>query len=138
MEREIPGRGYGCRGDSAWDGKRSELPAVFYRREEVSLRRSRMGEAHGADREREGRDDLPAGRRGSSEELVADGDEHRHQQVFPWKARDRTARRIGAATDRAWVKHHRPGGRMHRIYSRHGLEDHLPRHTQPPPTPTHH
>src|SRR6266478_7827085 len=94
------------------DGYRERFgfPAVLYGWKEVSLRRRRMGEAHSVDREREGRDDLPAGRRGSAEELVADGDEHCHQQVFPREAGDATARGIGAAADRARGEYHRAMG----------------------------
>src|SRR5260370_6039087 len=99
IERKIPGHGSGGREYGGQYRERFGFPAVLYGWKEVSLRRRRMGEAHGADREREGRDDLPAGRRGSAEELVADGDEHCHQQVFPREAGDAAARGIGTATD---------------------------------------
>src|SRR5437016_12973974 len=51
IERKIPCHGYGCscREDRRRHGERSELPAVLYRWQGVSLRRGRMGEAHRAD-----------------------------------------------------------------------------------------
>src|SRR5258706_3111128 len=101
IERKIPGHGSGCREYSGQYRERFGFPAVLYGWKEVSLRRRRMGEAHGADREREGRDDLPAGRRGSAEELVADGDEHCHKQEFPREAGTATPRGIGPEADRA-------------------------------------
>src|SRR6266849_4185618 len=76
------------------------------------------GKADGADRQRKGRDDLPPGRRRSSQELVANGDEHRHQQVFPREAGNERAGRLGAAIDWPRSKHDcalGPGGRVLRF-----------------------
>src|SRR5260370_41550028 len=80
IERKIPGHGSGCREYSGQYRERVGFPAVLYGWKEVSLRRCRMGEAHSVDREREGRDDLPAGGRGSAQELVATGHHNLHQQ----------------------------------------------------------
>src|SRR5260221_11445368 len=97
IERKIPGHGCGGREYSGQYRERFGFPAVLYGWKEVSLRRRRMGEAHGVDREREGRDDLPAGRRGRAEEPVQDGDEQHPQQKLLRKARNAAARRNGPA-----------------------------------------
>src|SRR5580704_1920325 len=64
-----------------------------------------MGEAHRADRQRKGRNDLQARKCGSAEGLVTDGYEHRGQQIFPRQARNSGARKLRAAIDRPGGEH---------------------------------
>src|ERR1700680_3574469 len=59
-----------------------------------------MGAAHGADRQRERTDDFPARERGSTQVVVADGDEHRGIEILPREAGNGGAGRLGPAVDR--------------------------------------
>src|SRR2546422_8209670 len=84
-----------CGGCADW----TDVQTFLYRWESSPVRGGRMGTAHGADRERKRRDDLPPGKRRSAEGVVADGHEHRRQQVFPRETGNTRKRRL-RETDR--------------------------------------
>src|SRR3989441_665863 len=132
IERKISCHGCGRCEHSGRSGDRSGLRAVFHRREEIAVRRGRMGKAHRPDWQRKGSNDLPPGRRGSAQELVADGHQHRHQQILQRKTRDTGSRRIGAATHQPRGEYHRSLGRGGGLFRGRGIARNIPRRTDAP------
>ena len=85
------------------DGKNSPFDAV-----EWEKRTAPIGNEKGVTIFRQEDVDVP-------EELVADCDQHRRQQVFPRKTRNQRAGRLGAATDRPCGEHDCALGRRRRV-----------------------
>ena len=105
-----------ARRKSASDGgaprTRARVPSLFHAAWRRSVRRGRMGDPLGRDRQREGQGRLRAARRRDPEVLVAAGDQHRRLEVLPRPDRDAGARAQRQAADRPRRRHdHAVGAR---------------------------
>src|ERR1700680_3417077 len=79
--KNVPVQTGGYRGRRGSD--RSGVSAEIYRWNDFTVRRGGLGTPRCADRQREGQDDFPPGKRGSAERLVANRDEYCRVEIFP-------------------------------------------------------
>ncbi len=93
------------RAERRCQGARARVPALFHAAWRRSVRRGRMGDPLGGDRQREGQGRLRAARRRDPEVLVAAGHQHRRLEVLPRPDRRAGARAQRQAADRPRRRH---------------------------------